>query len=318
MESILMNKALSTIAALLATANAATVFAQSSAGGPVSDPVVSGLVKVADEIKLPGKEAGVLVQLSVLEGNQIRKGQVIGKIDDSQPQMQKQAALAAYNGAFNRATEDVEIRFAQAQAAVAQADYQQMVESNKIAEKSIVETEVRGKKLEWDKAILGTEKSRHDQVIAKFEALSKHAELDAAELAIQRRVVTAPFDGVVEEIKRHQDEWVQPGDTILTLLRMDTMRVEGAIEQSKYDPNEIINCTATVEVEMARGRKASFQGRIIKVSSVVRSDGVYNVRAEIANKQDHGYWLLRDGMPASMTIHLGTGAAGATGVSRAR
>ena len=113
-----MNKALSTIAALLATANAATVFAQSSAGGPVSDPVVSGLVKVADEIKLPGKEAGVLVQLSVQEGNPVRKGQVIGKIDDSQPQMQKKAADAAYQGAYNRATEDVEIRFAQAQAAV--------------------------------------------------------------------------------------------------------------------------------------------------------------------------------------------------------
>ena len=142
------------------------------------------------------------------------------------------------------------------------------------------------------------EKAKHDQDLAKFEALNKQAELDAAELAIQRRVITAPFDGVVEEIKRHQDEWVQPGDTILTLLRMDVMHVEGAVEQSKYDPHEIANCEVTVEVEMARGRKATFQGRIIKVSSIVRSDGVYNVRAEIANQQDHGNWLLRDGMPA--------------------
>jgi multidrug efflux pump subunit AcrA (membrane-fusion protein) len=306
------------MAALLLAAFATPVFAQVSSAGPVSDPVISGLVKVADEIKLPAKEAGVLLQLGVQEGNQVRSGQVIGKIDDSQPQMQKKAAAAAYQGAYNRWKEDVEIRFAQAQAAVAQADYEQMVESNKIAAKSITETEVRGKKLEWDKAILGAEKSRHDQVIAKFEALSKQAELDAAEQAIQRRVITAPFDGVVEEIKRHQDEWVQPGDTILTLLRMDSMHVEGAVEQSKYDPNEVTNCAATVEVEMARGRKATFQGRIIKVSSEVRADGQYNVRAEIANKQDHGYWLLRDGMPASMTIHLGTGAAGAPGVSRAR
>ena len=313
-----MNKATSPIAALLVATLAAPILAQSNAAAPVSDPVISGLVKVADEIKLPAKEAGVLVQLGVQEGNLIRSGQVIGKIDDSQPQMQKKAAAAAYQGAYNRWKEDVEIRFAEAQAAVAQADYEQMVESNKIAAKSITDTEVRGKKLEWDKDVLGAEKSRHDQVIAKFEALNKQAELDAAELAIQRRVIIAPFDGVVEEIKRHQEEWVQPGDTILTLLRMDSMHVEGAIEQSKYDPHEVTNCAATVEVEMARGRKATFQGRIIKVSSVVRSDGVYNVRAEIANQQEHGNWLLRDGMPASMTIHLGTGAAGATGVSRAR
>lgn len=313
-----MNKTRLTMTALLLAALASPVFAQTTSAAPVSDPVISGLVKVTDEIKLPGKEAGVLVQLGVQEGNQVKSGQVIGKIDDSQPQMQKKAAAAAYQGAYNRWKEDVEIRFAQAQALVAQADYEQMVESNKIAAKSITDTEVRGKKLEWDKAILGAEKSRHDQIIAKFEALNKQAELDAAELAIQRRVITSPFDGVVEEIKRHQDEWVQPGDTILTLLRMDTMHVEGAIEQGNYDPNEVTNCAATIEVEMARGRKETFQGRIIKVSSVVRQDGQYEVRAEIANKEDHGYWLLRDGMRASMTIHLGTGAAGATGVSRAR
>jgi hypothetical protein len=96
---------------------------------------------------------------------------------------------------------------------------------------------------------------------------------------------------------------------------MDTLHVEGAIEQSKYDPHEIQGCEVAVDVEMARGRKASFKGRIIKVSSIVRSDGVYNVRAEIANQQDNGNWVLRDGMPALMTIRIGTGSA-APAVSR--
>ena len=34
---------------------------------------------------------------------------------------------------------------------------------------------------------------------------------------------------------------------------------------------------------------------------------MYNVRAEVANQQEHGTWMLRDGLPATMTIHLGTG-----------
>ena len=66
---------------------------------------------------------------------------------------------------------------------------------------------------------------------------------------------------------------------------------------------------------MARGRKETFRGRITKVSSIVRVDGVYNVRAEVANRQEHGSWMLRDGLPATMTIHLGTGGA-APAVSR--
>ena len=64
----------------------------------VSDPVVDGLVKVADEIKLPAKEAGRLVQLAVKEGNLVRAGQVIGKIDDSEPVMQKKAAECRLRG----------------------------------------------------------------------------------------------------------------------------------------------------------------------------------------------------------------------------
>ncbi len=275
----------------------------------LADPVVEGLLKVADQIKLPAKEPGVLVQLSVKEGAQVKAGQVIGKIDDSEPQMKKKAASADYAGAYNRWQDNVEIRFAEAQAAVAKADYEQLVETNRIAAKAVSEVEVRSKKLDWDHYKLAIEKAIHDKELAKFEAYTKQAELEAAELAIQRRTITAPFDGVVEELKRKQDEWVQPGDTILTLLQLDTMHVEGTIEQSKYDPHEIQGCEVSVEVEFARGRKATVRGRIIKVSSLVGISGTYNVRAEVANQQAHGTWVLRDGLPVTMTIHLGTGGS---------
>ena len=84
------------------------------------NPVIKGVVRVADQIKLPAKEPGVLVQLAVKEGTQVKAGQVIGKIDDSEPQMKKVAANADYAGAYKRWKDDVEIRFAKAQAEVAQ------------------------------------------------------------------------------------------------------------------------------------------------------------------------------------------------------
>jgi multidrug resistance efflux pump len=281
------------------------------------NPTALGLVKVAESIKLPAKEPGVLVQLSVQEGNNVKAGQVIGRIDDSEPQIQLVAASAAYKGAYERWKDDIEIRFSKKSAAVAKAEYDGLVESTRLAEKAVPESDLRKAKLDWEKSVLGGEKSIHDQTLAMFEAYSKQAERDAAKLAIDRRVVKAPFDGVVEDIKRHQEEWVQPGDTILTLLRMDMLRVESELDTDKYDPHEIQGCEVSVEVEMARGRKVSLKGRIIKVSSVVQAHGVFSVRAEIANQQENGNWLLRDGMPARMTIHLGTGN-GAPAVSRAR
>jgi multidrug efflux pump subunit AcrA (membrane-fusion protein) len=294
--------AIAFIALLLQTSHA------QQAASPPGNPTIKGVVRVADQIKLPAKEPGVLVQLAVKEGTQVKAGQVIGKIDDSEPQMKKMAALADYKGAYNRYIDDVEIRYAQAQAAVAKVKYEKLLETNKQAIKSVPEVELNEAKLEWDHFKLAIEKSIHDKELAKFEAMTKQAEFDAAELAIKRRTIVAPFDGVVEEIKRKQEEWVQPGDTILTLLRLDTMHVDGAIEQSQYDPNEIQGCDVAMEVKLARDRKTTVRGKIVKVSNLVRSDGVYNVRAEVANVQEHGVWIIRDGLPAELTIQLGTGA----------
>ncbi|MEX2091579.1 MAG: HlyD family efflux transporter periplasmic adaptor subunit [Pirellulales bacterium] len=292
-------------------------------GGPVlrpaaaADPVLYGcLVKLEEDIKLPSPEAGVLVQLSVKEGSQVRQGEVLGKIYDEEVQIQKKAAEYALGAAYKSATDDVQIRYAEKSAAVAEKNYEVMIESNQSVAKAVAEIEVRKAKLEWDASVLSAEKALHDQALAKFEYHQKKAERDAAQLAIGRRTILAPFDGEVVTIYRHQDEWVSPGDAILRLVRLDTMLVEGAIELSTYDPHEVNGCDVTVEVEMARGRKEQATGRITQVSSLVRLDGRYIVRAEVANRQEHGRWLLRDGMAATMTIRLNSAGAGEMDVSR--
>jgi macrolide-specific efflux system membrane fusion protein len=254
----------------------------------------------------------------VKEGSHVRAGEKIGQIDDREIQTQKKAAEYAMLGAIKRYKDDVDIRYADTAAAHAEADYLIMIEANKISEKAITDVDLRAGKLAWEKMDLAAEKSRKERELAKIEAYMKQAELDAAKLAIDRRVITAPFDGVVEEVTRKQDEWVNPGDTILWMLRMDTMEVEGPVDQTLFDPHELQGCDVTVEVKMARNRTETFPGRITKVSSLVSgSTKTYNVRAEVVNRQEHGSWMLRNGLPATMTVHLGTGGTAAAGVSRA-
>jgi multidrug efflux pump subunit AcrA (membrane-fusion protein) len=275
-------------------------------------------VKLDEDINVPAPEAGVLVQLAVKEGSQVRRGEVLGKIYDDEVQMQKKAAEYALGAAYKSATDDIQFRYAQKSAAVAEKAYQSMIQANDKVDKAIAQIEIDKAKLEWEAAILSAEKAQHDQALAKFEYHQKKAERDASDLAIGRRSILAPFDGEVVTIYRHQDEWVSPGDAILRLVRLDTMLVDGEVELSAYDPSEIEGSDVTVEVELARGRKEQATGRITYVSSMVRLTGNYSyiVRAEVANRQDHGSWLLRDGMTAKMTIHLNTVRAESLDVSR--
>ena len=281
------------------------------------DPVISGcVVKLDEDIKLPAPEAGVLVLLSVKEGSQVRKGEVIGKIDDREVLIQREAAEHGLKAAYKAATDDVQIRYAKKSAAVAEKNYEVMIESNKSAAKAVPMIEVLKAKLEWDASILSAEKALHDQGLAVHEYNKKLAERDAADLAIKRRSILAPFDGEVVTLYRHQDEWVSPGDPIVRLVRLDTMLVEGPVEMASYDPHEVMGAEVVVNVDMAHGRKEQFTGRIIYVSSLVRLDGRYIVRAEVPNREEYGRWILRDGMTATMTIRTNTAGNAALDVSR--
>lgn len=286
------------------------------------DPTIEGCrVKLQDDVKLGPREPGVLVELNVQEGSTVRKGDVIGRIDDSEAKIQKEAAEWALAAAVKKAKDTVQERYAAVSAEVKQKAYQMVLDANRATPGSVSKTEEDQKYLEWQETRLLAEKVKLEQELAKYDAHAKKAELDAANLAIDRRLVRAEFDGVIvttpRNLYRQQGEWVGPGDPIVRLIRMDTMLVEGAVEQANYDAHELLGCDVTVQVDMARGRKEQFTGRIVYVSPMVRVDGRYIVRAQVANREEYGQWLLRDGMTASMTIHLGTGGAAPVGVSLA-
>jgi multidrug efflux pump subunit AcrA (membrane-fusion protein) len=288
-----------------------------SAPTQTKDPEIDALITVADVVKLPAREAGVLLHLGVDEGDLVQAEQKIGQIDDSVAQIQKKAAYFGAQAAWMKSEDNVEIEFQKISADVYRKEYERLIESNRQNPRSVPESDVALAKLKWDQAMLGTEKTTYDQKIAKVDYQAKRAELAAAEQTIKDRIITAPFAGVVEEVFRRQDEWVTAGDPILHLFRLDTMKVVGAVDSSQYDPHEIQGCEVTIVVPMARGRQETLRGRITRISTIERGDKIFEVGAEVENRQEHGVWLLRHLQEAKMTIHLGTGGRAAAGVSRA-
>lgn len=298
----------------VALAGAVLISALYQRAALADDTTISGcVVKLDEDIKLPAPEAGVLVLLSVKEGTQVRKGEVIGNIDDREAKIQRDAAEHGLKAAYKSATDDVQIRYAKKSAAVAEKNYEVLIESNKTSAKSVPEIEVLKAKLEWDASILSAEKAQHDQALTVHEYNKKLAERKAADLMIERRSILAPFDGEVVTLYRHQDEWVSPGDPIVRLVRLDAMLVEGLVDLSQYDPHEVMGAEVIVQVDMAHDRREQFTGKITYVSSLVRHDGRYIVRAEVPNREEYGRWILRDGMTATMTIRTNA----AVDVSRA-
>jgi multidrug efflux pump subunit AcrA (membrane-fusion protein) len=277
-----------------------------AAAAEPGEPVLERcLVSLVEEAKVPAREPGVLVELRIREGDRVGRDDMIARIDDSQPQSERRRAKAEHDQTLAKAESDVDVRYAVAAEKVAEAEFAKAAESDRKVPGSVTQVERDRLKLNEKKSELQIEQAELERKLAALAAQAKEAEVQAAENAIERRLIKSPLDGVVVQVFPHQGEWMQPGDPLARVVRTDKLRVEGYVDSARFDPETVRDRPVTVEVEFADRRKEQFKGRIVFTSPIVESGGDYRVWAEVENRQVPGsqQWLLRAGQSATMTIH---------------
>ena len=262
------------------------------------------LVEVQYEARIPAPVAGVLIDMKIKEGTQVKQGDLLAVIDDREAAAQLKIAQYGLKAAQQRAADNIEETYAKKAAEVALADWKKGLQANQDTPGAIADIDIQQKKLVYERSILQIEKAQKDQKLAVLDSNTKAAELEAAQMAIDWRKVLAPVDGEVEKIYLDQDEWVSPGDPILNLVRFDVLDVTGEVDAEEYDRVELLGRPVTVFVSKSRGREVKVQGSIAHVSQIVRSDGSFQVRAEIQNEREGAGWLIQPGLEAKMVIHL--------------
>lgn len=296
------------------------IFGQVSAEAPVSVPAspasspgVTGdltlgcSITAQHSVDISAEVEGTLLKLPVREGSLVAEADLLATIDDRHAQAALDVAKIGLEAATAKAEDKIEEQYASAAANVAEADLRKDLEVNQRNPGAVSDTEILKKKLDLTRSRLQIEKAKKDQVLAKLEADVKQAELTASEVALERRTIKAPFAGEVQTLFQKEAQWVKPGDPILRLVRFDVMDVECYVNVNDFDPIEIANRPVTVKVNLARGRQATVEGRIVYVNQSVlprkNVGGIYLVRAEVQNQKVGDYWVVRPGLEAEMTIH---------------
>jgi multidrug efflux pump subunit AcrA (membrane-fusion protein) len=269
-------------------------------------------VFLIDDVKVPARESGVLISMKPRENSSVRKGTELAKIDDREAQIDKLASELERDAASARANDDIEVRYAEASRDVAAAELNESTEINRRSPGSVSAAELRRLELTRRRAELQIDRSRLELDVARKTADVKEAAVAAAAESIDRRRILAPFDGTVIDIVRQQGEWVNAGETVFRVIRLDRLRVEGFLDASLLNPEEIANRPVTVELARARGQVVRLNGEVTFVSPLVQAGEKYRVRAEIQNLARDGHWLLLPGMSASMIIHTDATAASTT------
>jgi multidrug efflux pump subunit AcrA (membrane-fusion protein) len=262
------------------------------------------VVKIIDEVNVSVQESGIVLSLEVREGMNVEVDAVVGRVDDGRSRMEQKIAEAALAAAERKAQNDVEIRHAEDAAKVAEFEYRASLVANERSPNAVAQVRLNELALAYQKAMRQIELAKHNQELYKLESAAKRVEAQAAEDEVRRRRIKAPIAGQVTEVPVHVGQWVQPGDPVFRIVRLDRLSVDGLLNAADYAPNEIVNRPVVVEGMLARGRRAQFVGKVTFVHPEIDNRGKFRIKAEITNIQEDGQYLLFPGKEVDLTIRL--------------
>jgi len=264
------------------------------------------VVALIDDIQLPAQEHGILIELSTKEGMVVTKNQILGRIDDTDATTKKRAARYRLDVANEKATNDVEVRLANKVIELTDAEHKEAMAINERSPGAIPQQEVRRKLIHREKASLDAEGAQMNFKVLGLECKASRMELRAAKNELDRRILRAPFDGVVVQLLRQQSEWVQPGEAVLRVVRLDRLHIEGFVNAERHAPERVLGATVTIKPNLAGDDLETLTGKVDYVSPLVEANGDYRIWAEVENPPGHGgyHWLVRPGSEAEMSIQL--------------
>ena len=135
------------------------------------------------------------------------------------------------------------------------------------------------------------------------EAKVELAALEAVKQRIARHTLRSEYNAYVVQIFKKQQEYVNVGDDVMRLARMDRMWVQASVNAQELNAADAENRPVTVTLRTASGEQ-EFKGKIDQVSLENVSAEEYQVKIKVQNRRQGNAWLLRPFSQVSMVIHM--------------
>lgn len=228
----------------------------------------SGRIYPEVEVKVSSDVSGEITELTVLEGDSVKRGQVLARIfADILNNQQAQAAAVVNQQKFQVA--NVEAQIAGLQSAVEIAQYNYDRQKKLLGDKVIsqAEYEQAENQLRNAEATLNAAKRNKESLQAAVK--SAQANLDRTSTDVSRTTILSPMDGVVSLLNVKKGERVvgtaqMAGTEMLRIA--DMRRIEVRVDVTENDiPKVSIGDSAIITVDAYINRK--FKGVVYQIAS---------------------------------------------------
>ncbi len=264
----------------IANVNATTIVETVSATGKIQPEI---------EVKISSEVSGEIIALNVIEGQVVKKGDLLVKINPD-----------LYTSGYNRTLSNLsgtKANLSQADASFkeAKANYDR---NKTLFEKGIIS------KSDWDKAIASFEVAKANKQSAYFNVQSASATVNEAKDNLGRTTIYAPADGTISVLNVELGERVlgtqqMAGTEILRVANLNNMEVEVDVNENDIVKIKVGN---EAKVEVDAYLKKQFKGVVTSISnsasSTLTADQVTNFKVKVRILKE-SYQDLLEGKPAT-------------------
>ncbi|MEO0045168.1 MAG: Macrolide export protein MacA [Bacteroidota bacterium] len=251
----------------------------------------TGKIQPEIEVKISSEVSGEIIDLPVKEGQVVKKGQLLVKINPD-----------LYTSGYNRTISNLsgtKAGLSQADATFkeAKASYER---SKTLFDKGIIS------KSEWDKAIAAFENAKASKESAYYNVQSANATVKEAKDNLGRTTIYSPADGTISSLGVELGERVlgtqqMTGTEILRVANLDNMEVEVDVNE-----NDIVKISIgdSTNISVDAYLKKEFKGIVTSISNsastATTADQVTNFKVKVRILKE-SYQDLLEGKPASFS-----------------
>ena len=251
-------------------------------------------IKLIQQVEVPAREQGLLTDVAAREGAAFDTGAVLARVDDKEARLELERVKVELAMAKQRARNEFDLRTAEKEHEVATRNLRRAEQSLEKFEGSISAADQDQYQLRVDTTANDIGKARAELDLAQLNisVLENKSRLAAAKLA--RHVLIAPFRGIVVDVNRQPGEWVEPGESVLRIIRLDRLRAEGFFPANQVQGKLL---GAPVKVQVKDGD--AYHGVVVFVSPEVEP---VNRRVRVYAEIENDNLSLRPGLKGVMTI----------------
>lgn len=263
----------------------------------------TGKIQPEVEVKLSSEVSGEIIELPVVEGQSVEKGELLVRINPDIYQSNLQRVRAGYQNS--------KANYAQTQANLkqAEADYKR---NKTLFDKGVIS------KSEWDGIVSNYEMAEANKESSYYSMQSSAASVTEAQDNLGRTNIFAPMSGTISKLDVELGERVvgtqqMAGTEILRVANLDNMEVEVDVNE-----NDIVKVSVgdSTIVEVDAYLKKEFKGVVTEISNTadneLTTDQVTNFKVKVRILKDsyadlmkgkaENYSPFRPGMTATVDI----------------